>query len=508
MSEIPTITPQIKPSEKQYKAYQLLWNNFVSFVLYGGAAGGGKSWLGCEWLLMNCYRFPGTRWFIGRKELKRLMTTTYVTWQKVCRYHNIPETDWKLNGQYNYIEFIKGTAKGSRIDLIDLDYKPSDPEYERLGSLETTGGWIEEASEIEFKCFDVVKTRIGRFMNIEYGLFPAKILLTCNPTDGWLYRVFYKPHKEGILPQDHAFIKALYNDNPYTREEYGKLLNKISDPKTRARLRDGDWEFASGDMSIMKLDAIIDLFSNPIVSDDMAIRLTGDIARFGGDKITLGTWRGWDLFQLEERMRQSLKKTREDIRSIAVREQIPYSSIVLDEEGLGGGLVDEMEGVLGFKGNRAPILKSDSDVENLTDRYENLPKNYVKRHNYKNLRSQCYFLLGERVNNHLVSISVEGLTEVQKQFIIEELQQVKRVETAPDAPLQVIPKEELKENLGRSPDYADMLMMRVFFDLLKVAPPEGEYHEPDPDILREYGVQNKFGGFEGYAGMPFGLNNP
>lgn len=501
-----TITPEIRPSPKQYKAYQLLWSDHVSFILYGGAAGGGKSWLGCEWLLTNCYRYPGTRWFIGRKELARLMKTTYITWQKVCKFHNIPDTDWKLNGQYNYIEFISGHAKGSRIDLMDLDYKPSDPNYERLGSLEVTGGWIEEASEVEFMCFDVLKTRIGRFLNNEYSLFPAKILLTCNPTDGWLYRIFYKPQKEGTLPQNYAFIKALYSDNPHTREQYGKLLKEITDDKTRARLKDGDWEYASGDMSVMRLDAIIDMFTNPIASGDMARRLTGDIARFGGDKIVLGTWRGWDLYQIEEHRQQSLKKTKEDIRSISVREQIPYSSIVLDEEGLGGGLVDELEGVLGFKGNRSPILRADDEISELEQRYSNLPASYLKRNNYKNLRSQCYFLLGEKVNNHDISISAEDLPEKTKQAIIEELQQIKRVETSPDAPLQVVPKEDLHDALGRSPDYADMLMMRVLFDLLRLTPPSGQYHEPDMDFLREHGIENKFGGFEGYAGMPgFGL---
>lgn len=145
MAERITIRPTIKPSEKQYLAYKILLDKATSFLLYGGSAGGGKSWLGCEWLLTNCYNYPGTRWFIGRRERTRLMSTSYITWQKVCKWHGIPDTDWKLNGQYNYIEFIAGHAKGSRIDLIDLAFKPADPEYSRLGSLEFTGGWIEEA---------------------------------------------------------------------------------------------------------------------------------------------------------------------------------------------------------------------------------------------------------------------------------------------------------------------------------------------------------------------------
>lgn len=505
MAERITIRPTIKPSEKQYLAYKILWDKATSFLLYGGSAGGGKSWLGCEWLLTNCYNYPGTRWFIGRRERTRLMSTSYITWQKVCKWHGIPDTDWKLNGQYNYIEFIAGHAKGSRIDLIDLAFKPADPEYSRLGSLEFTGGWIEEADEVELMCFDILKARVGRQLNKEYGLFPAKLLLTCNPTDGWLYRIFYKPHKEGNLAHDYAFIKALYSDNPHTKEYYGQQLSLISDDRTRARLMEGNWEYSSSDMAIMKLDAIIDLFTNPIASADMNRRLTGDIARFGSDRTVLGTWRGWDLYQVVEFSKQGLNKTREDIRSISIREQIPYASIVLDEEGLGGGLVDEMQGVLGFKGNRSAILKPDDEVEETTKLYKNMPKSYLNKNNYRNLRTQCYFLLGEMVNNHKMSISAESLTEMQKQAIIEELQQIKRVETSPDAPLQITPKEEVQEALGRSPDYADMIMMRVLFDILKVAPPRGVYHEPDPQFLAEHGITNKFGGIVGYGVEGFDL---
>lgn len=501
------ITPTLKPFPKQYDAFNLLWNDFTSYLLYGGGAGGGKSWMGCEWLLTNCYNYPGTRWFVGRKELTRVMTTVYVTWQKVCRFHGIPDSDWKLNGQYHYIEFVAGNAKGSRIDLLDLAYKPSDPVYSRLGSTEFTGGWIEEADEVDVLCFDILKTRIGRFMNTEYGLYPAKLLLTCNPSDGWLYRVFYKPFKEGTLPPQYAFIRSLFSDNPFTREHYGQQLSQITDDKTRARLRDGDWEYAGQDMALMKLDNIIDMFDNPIASGDMVRRLTGDIASSGGDKIVLASWRGWDLYQILDRQYQSLRITKEDIRSIAVREQILYKDIVLDEAGIGEGLVSELNGVLGFKGNRSAIVKAKSDVEEIQDRYQNMPGSYLTAENYKNLRTQCYYRLADKVNHHHISISAE-LTELQKQMIIEELQQIKKIETAPDAPLQIVSKDVIKEALGRSPDFADTLSMRVFFDLLKESPPSGVYNPPDEQRLRELGIESPYGGIDGYVGMPgFGLKD-
>lgn len=456
------ITVNSRPSPKQFQAYQILWDDITRFLLFGGGAEGGKSWLGAEWLVMNCFKYPGTKWFIGRNELTRLMASSYATLRKVCAFHNIPDTDWKFNGQYHYIEFRnQNTGQfdegGSRIDLLDLKFLPSDPMFQRFGSTEYTGGWIEEAGEVHFLAFDVLKSRVGRWMNEEYGLLTPKILLTCNPEQNWLYRIFYKPWRKGDLPDGYAFIQSLYKDNPYTREQSEKRLDQITDPTLRARLKMGLWEYAQGDNSLITYDAIIDLFTNTVDESEEKF-FSADVARYGSDKVTLGSWKGMNLYQIEWKKDRSITQTAEDIKLILQTERIPYSHGIVDDDGVGGGVVDIAQGVKGFVGNSTALKIPDVDEEvqgkAIPDRKEN----------YRNLRSQCAFMLAQKIMNHEIAITAP-IDEATKEMIIEDLQQIKRKETPTEQALQIIPKDEVKEALGRSPDFGDMMMMRMYFEL-------------------------------------------
>ena len=52
-----------------------------------------------------------------------------------------------------------------------------------------------------------------------------------------------------------------------------------------------------------------------------------------------------------------------------------------------------------------------------------------------------------------------------KAQIIQELEQVKQYNMDKDGKRQVLPKDKVKEIIGRSPDFADTLMMREWFEL-------------------------------------------
>lgn len=439
--------PTIDPTVKQQRAWFKLLDTVTYFVTFGGGAGGGKSWLGCEWLLTRCYEFPGTKWFIGRQELKRLMASTYITMGKVFAFHKIPFSDWKLNGQYNYIEF----KNGSRIDLLDCKYQPSDPDFERFGSVEYTGGWLEEASEINFGAFDVLKTRVGRHLNKEYSLTP-KLLMTCNPKKNWLYSVIYKPWKENRLPAQYAFLQSLYRDNPFTADDYGKMLSEITDPAKRARLKDGLWEYDDNPAKMIDYNAIVELFLNKMKPSEEKF-LTIDVARKGKDRAVIGRWEGLQCKEILAFNKTSLATDgllMNAARDLCNKHFISRSNCIADEDGVGGGFVDNFR-CKGFMNNSSPIQPLAAEWDK------------TKKVNYDNLKTQCTFMLADLVNARKLGVDETEYVELIK----EELEQIQRNDIDSEGKITLVPKKIIKENLGRSPDFSDMMMMRMYFEINK-----------------------------------------
>jgi hypothetical protein len=389
--------------------------------------------------MVNCVAYPNSRWFLARNELTRLMASTYITFTKVTRHHKVK--GWKLNGQYHYIEF----DNGSRIDLLDVKKNPSDPFYERFGSTEYTGGVLEEAGEIDFLAFDVLKSRVGRHLNKEYDIKP-KILITCNPKKNWLYQYVYKPSVDGKLGSEYAFIQSLYNENPYTAETYAEQLSSIKDKTMKERLMFGNWEYENNPLALMNYDSILDLFSNTIEANDTKF-MTVDVARYGNDRSVITLWRGFECFDIRTYEKTGLDYLAEQIKLLARDNQIPFSKIIIDEDGVGGGVVDILRGVRGFMANRTPF----------PNRFTGKPDNF------RDLKTQCTYFLADMVNSRKLAIRTGD--EELRQALVEELEQIRSKEGVYDTKLQLESKEVIKELIGRSPDLSDAIMMRMYFEL-------------------------------------------
>lgn len=423
----------MKLSKKQTKALDYLEDSITEEVTYGGAAGGGKSILGSYFLLKSAFKYPETRWLMGRESLTTLKETTLISFFKVCKLQGlVANTHFKYyDNPKNYISF----PNGSILLLKDLGYYPADPEYDELGSLEITGAFIDEAPQIKVKAKDVVKSR-QRHLISHYGLKP-KSLYGCNPSKGWLYSEFYKPAKDGTLSQDKQFVQAFVDDNPYIDTTYKQSLLKL--PLTlKERLLYGNWEYDDDPSVLCDYDAIVDCFSNNHVKGgDKAI--SADLAMQGRDRFVAGSWDGLRCKIDLDKEKATGKSIESDLKNLMQAKEIGRTQTVADSDGLGAYLESYLTGIKEFHGGSAAVDKEE----------------------YANLKSQCAYELAAKINNREIFIQCNSQ---QKEIIIEELGVLKADNVnADERKKKIISKDKMKELLGHSPDYLDMLLMRMFF---------------------------------------------
>lgn len=426
---------------KQTQAIDLLEDNITSELLFGGGAGGGKSALGCYWQLKRRLKYPETRGVIGRASLKTLKETTLNSFFQVCQLQGIKNgSHYTYNDNKSIIKFYNG----SEILLKDLFAYPSDQNFDELGSLEITDAFVDETNQIVSKAWGVLKSRI-RYKLDENGLIP-KMMGSCNPAKNWTYLDFYKQFKNGTLANNKAFIQSLLTDNPHISKHYRENLLTL-DNNSKERLLYGNWEYSDDPSELMSYDKITDIYSNSFISGGEKY-ITADIARYGRDKTVIGVWDGFRLIAISEMAQSSIVESGDKIKEMAVIYAVPKSNIIVDEDGVGGGVVDTIK-CKGFVNNSKALDNPETG----------------EPENYNNLKSQCYFKLAEKVNKNEMFISC--LDTQQKTDLSQELEQVKQHNMDKDTKKQVMPKEKVKELIGRSPDLSDMIMMRMYFTLTK-----------------------------------------
>jgi phage terminase large subunit len=418
---------------KQEHAVYYLKDSSTKELIYGGAAGGGKSALGVLWLIEQCQTYPGTRWLMGRSKLKALKETTLNTFFELT-------TKLKLSDQFNFNSQsgIVYWNNGSEILLKDLYLYPSDPNFDSLGSLEITGAFIDECNQVSYKAWQIVKSRI-RYKIKELGIFP-KLLGTCNPSKNWVYAQFYLKDKNKTISKDKKFIQALPKDNPHLPHSYLESLLSL-DENSKQRLYYGNWEYDNDPAKLIDYEKIQNIFTNDFVASGEAF-ISADIARFGSDKMVINVWQGFRVVEIYTLAKSSITETAKAIKDLSIKYKVPLTNIIADEDGVGGGVVDIL-GCKGFVNNSKPLLVENQIVQ------------------YQNLKTQCYFKLAEMIQNNEIFVNCTDGTIIDE--MSKELEQVKRDKIDSDGKLCLLSKEKVKEMIGRSPDYSDALMMRMFF---------------------------------------------
>ena len=237
--------------------------NVPQLILGGGSAGGGKSYVLSMWLVSCCVRFPDFRAVIARKTLKSLKESTWRSVLEILKQMNLREdVNYRINNLAGSIKFWNDSV----LLMQEVSVLPSDPNFERFGSLQISAAGVDEVSEISEKAIEVLYSRIRWKVRETLGV--SKMLLTTNPTTNWVRSRFVQDDDGNKVEprQSEYYIPFSVFDNPDMafRQTYEAALHKISDQATKERLLYGNWDYVeSNSMAIYRsFDGAVHLVNN------------------------------------------------------------------------------------------------------------------------------------------------------------------------------------------------------------------------------------------------------
>lgn len=224
---------------------QQLFHDATEFdVLYGGAAGGGKSVAVVAEGIRAAIRHPGLRILLVRRS-----------------YDELAESIWPVLRKFGYAETVGGTWNGSEKELrfangslFRFRYmdNPVDASRRQGGQYQLL--LVDEATLMPPGVVEILK--FERLRSGE-GLPVLGVRATCNPggpSHGAVKARYIEPTEYGAHPATDdqgmtiRFIQAKATDNPHLDEGYRRRLDGIPDPNRRAAMRDGDWDRWEGQM--------------------------------------------------------------------------------------------------------------------------------------------------------------------------------------------------------------------------------------------------------------------
>ena len=422
----------LKLTKKQTQTFKILLDEIHTEILYGGAKGSGKSYLGCVWVLYMCLTYSGIRALIGRTVLTQLRVTTIKTLLDLFKECQISPTHYTYNQQSNEIRF----QNGSEIVFRDLQYNPSDPNYDSLGGLELTIAFIDEVAQVPRQAYDVVRSLL-RYKTKEYNLTP-KLFMSCNPSQNWLKQEFIIPTNNGTLDSKKIFVQALPTDNPNLPQSYIEILKSLP-TQQRRRLYEGSWDYETSE-GLFDFDLISEsIFKFSPDTNDKKV-MTIDVARFGDDRSVVMIWVGLCVIECKIFRKIPTTQLSEEIKMLASIHGIHPNNMIVDSDGVGGGVADQIRGK-NFINNSRPLHDQ----------------------NFSNLKSQCYIKLSDLFKEGKISINImdPNITD----DLTQELLAVKLKDTDKDNKIMVNSKDEMKKILGKSPDISDCMMMRCLLEV-------------------------------------------
>ena len=404
------------PSDEQ-KAFH---NDTHKYTLLGGAKFGGKSKALCWEVFRLSMKYAGNYGFLGRKRGSDFKTSTLRTWLKEIPVIYIHKK------QEHIFEF----PNGSEVFYGGLDNRE---DIEKFNSMELGFFGIDQAEEINPEDWAALAgTLRHKLPNGERPQYRG--MLSCNPRQCWLKDKFI------IRPDaDYNFIQALPASNPSEgADNYIASLKEIykNKPRMLRAYIDGSWDDLEAVNTLIPNQKILEAANRELVKTGREpVIISCDPARYGDDETVIYVFKG---LRMLDQMIYGTTGTMETVGNIILLFKRHKGNIIIVDNVIHTGIFDRLMElkypVVGFVGS-----------EKASDPFK-----------YKEgkVKMEMWDIVLDKFMKGEVSIFDDAVLKNQLAAI--------SYQVVSDTGERITPKDQLKKDLGQSPDRAETCAMGIY----------------------------------------------